>query len=159
MKNVVKVKKLDPRAIIPSKSTSGAACFDVSCIEDVLISVGHNYTIRTGLAFEVPEWYYLEIVPRSGLSSKGLMLANSPATLDSDYRGELLLLLYLRPNLWNCSILPDYNRFMSFKAGDRIVQCRLHKVEPCKFVEATELSSTVRADGGLGHTGTKPLTA
>ncbi len=146
MKNIVKVKKLDPRAIIPTRGTKGAACFDVSIIEDITVRSSEVTLARTGLAFEVPPGYYLETVPRSGLSIKGLRLANVPATLDSDYRGELLLLLIMKSG---------YDT-MHFKSGDRVMQCRVHRVEPFIFVEATELSETERGSNGFGSTGVRP---
>ena len=144
---VVQVKKLDPRAVIPSKGSKGAACFDVSVLEDVCVTYDKVVLARTGLAFQVPEDYYLEVVPRSGHSIKGLRLANVPATLDSDYRGELLLELVMKCGFED----------MRFKAGDRVMQCRLHKVEPCVFVEVYELTPSERGTGGFGSTGTKPV--
>jgi dUTP pyrophosphatase len=147
MRNIVKVLRLDPRAIIPTKGSKSAAKYDVSVLEDVHVHWSTVTMTRTGLAFEVPEGYYLEVVPRSGLSKKGLRLANVPATLDSDYRGELLLLLTIKYGFDD----------MNFKSGDRVMQCALHRVEPCQFVEAVELTPTERGEQGFGSTGLKSL--
>jgi dUTP pyrophosphatase len=100
--------------------------------------------VRTGLAFEIPEGYELEVRPRSGLACKGsVILVNSPGTLDSDYRGELLIGLRRLPE-------PDY---YNIEAGDRIAQVKVNEVLSIEFVEVAELSETVRGINGFGSTG------
>lgn len=142
MRRGVKVKKLHPNAVMPVKSTDGAACYDVCAVEDVTLQ--RSVTgVRTGLAFEVPTGYMLEIRPRSGLSRKGVRLANSPGTLDSDYRGELLVLL--------CTT--GTHKIYDVKAGDRVAQVRLVELDDVTFMWSEELSKTVRGDGGFGSTG------
>ncbi|MEV2675606.1 deoxyuridine 5'-triphosphate nucleotidohydrolase, partial [Paenibacillus larvae] len=89
----VKIKKLHPDAVIPEYATAGAAGFDLVALEDVIIEPGDVKTIRTGLAFEIPVGYELQIRPRSGVSLKTkLRQPNSVGTIDSDYRGEVQLM-------------------------------------------------------------------
>ena len=96
----VKVRKLHPDAKLPSLATIGSGCYDVCAIKEEVICKKDNwahgdvYKVGIGLSFEVPMGYLLEIRPRSGLSQNGLTIVNSPGTLDSDYRGELFILLY-----------------------------------------------------------------
>lgn len=140
--NTVKILKLDENAILPTKGSAFAACFDLYALDDCFFFVGGLGKVRTGLAVEVPEGYYLEIVPRSGLSMTGLRLVNSPATVDSDYRGEVFILMQ------------NHSEFTtSVQAGQRVAQCRLHKVEEVEFEIVNELSDTERGEGGLGSTG------
>lgn len=142
----VRVKKVEQRAIIPKYQTSGSAGFDLHSIDTVSIPAGKTMLIRTGLAFEIPEGYELQIRPRSGLSAKTkIRVSNSPGTLDSDFRAEVLIIL---DNI-------SQNQADSFKVnqGDRIAQAVLQKVEQASFEICEELSSTQRGDGGFGSTG------
>lgn len=138
----LKVKKLAPDAKLPIKATVGSACYDVYSTTRCLLSPMQLGKISTSLAFEVPTGYELEIKPRSGLASKGLIILNSPGTLDSDYRGELLILV---GNISSQNILVD--------KGGRVAQIKLNKVLNIEFEEASELSKTERGEGGFGSTG------
>src|ERR1019366_4355871 len=90
----VKVKKLHELAQIPSYGTEHAAGFDISSIEQVVIQPGQTLKVRTGLSFEIEPGYYMDIRPRSGLSSKTqIRLSNAPGVIDSDYRGEVMFIL------------------------------------------------------------------
>jgi len=138
----LKVKKLSREAKLPTKATEGSVCYDVYSTKRILFSPNEKNMIHTGLVFEVPKGYGMDIRPRSGLASRGLIILNSPGTLDSDYRGELLVSC---ANISNGNILVD--------KGDRIVQVRLFKVIDLEFEEVEEISETVRGKGGFGSTG------
>jgi len=138
----LKVKKLSREAKLPTKATEGSVCYDVFSTKRILFSPNEKNMIHTGLVFEVPKGYGMDIRPRSGLASRGLIILNSPGTLDSDYRGELLVSC---ANISNRNILVD--------KGDRIVQIRLFKVIDLEFEEVEEISETKRGKGGFGSTG------
>lgn len=138
----VKVKKLHPHAKLPTKSSEGAACFDVYAASSESIWPGVVTAVHTGLAFELPKNFELEIRPRSGLALKGISIINSPGTLDSDYRGELKILF-----------LSVRDRLYTVKPGDRVAQVKINKVYPTKFVEVKELEETKRGEKGFGSTG------
>ena len=137
----VKVRRVLAEAQIPTKATQGSAFYDVYTPEEAVLKRDLVTQIPTGLYFEVPEGYEMEIRPRSGLSLHKILLANSPGTLDSDYRGELKILLL---NLGN----KDY----SIKKGDRIAQIGVRPIPRIEFVEG-ELSRPSRGEGGFGSTG------
>lgn len=140
----VKVKKLHPDAVLPRYATPGAAGFDLVSIEDVIIQPGDKKLIRTGLSMEIPLGYEMQVRPRSGLSLKtSLRIANSPGTVDSDFRGEVGVIA------WNTS--PD-QPFVVCK-GDRIAQGVIAPVIQASFEEVDELSDTERGAGGFGSTG------
>ena len=90
----IKVEKLYENVVLPEYKTSGAAAFDFESLVDVIINPNETKIIPTGLAFEIPEGYELQVRPRSGLSAKTkLRVSNSPGTIDSDYRGEVCIIL------------------------------------------------------------------
>ncbi len=139
----VQIKKINDNAIIPKYQTKGAAGFDFHSVEDVLI--GRNWTVLvdTGLSFQLPEGYELQIRPRSGLAlDKHLTVLNSPGTVDSDYRGEIGVILH-----------NTGNKAIQIEKGDRIAQGVIKKVEQFKLEEVDELEKTERGDGGFGSTG------
>jgi dUTP pyrophosphatase len=140
----VRVKKLDPAAKLPTRASAGAACFDVYALDGGPVDEKAVLVVHTGLVFEVPRGYEMQIRPRSGLAKKeGLIIVNSPGTLDSDYRGELMILLRTFPRVGYYIVNP----------GDRIAQIKISEVPPVQFVETEELSVTERGDGGYGSTG------
>lgn len=142
----LKVKKLHPDAQIPSYATSGAAGFDISSIEQVTILPGETVSVRTGLAFEIPEGYELEIRPRSGLSLKSkIRLSNSPGTIDSDYRGEVHFILD--------NLMTKFPNPYTVTAGQRLGQGFLRKVDKVNLIEVTSLSTTDRGSNGFGSSG------
>ena len=95
----LKVKKLSPLAQIPAYQRDEAAGFDLHSIEDVVLKPNERKLISTGLAFEIPKGYEIQIRPRSGLAYKnGITVLNSPGTIDSDYRGEIKVLLINHSN-------------------------------------------------------------
>lgn len=111
--------------------------------EEILILPGASALIPTGLRMAIPEGYEVQIRPRSGLALKNqITVLNTPATIDADYRGELKVILI------NHGTLP-----FSVTYGMRIAQIVLAQVVQAEFVMAEELASTVRGEGGFGHTG------
>lgn len=146
----VKYKKLADDAYVPSYQSSGAAGFDFQAYISeseyagwVVIMPGETMLISTGLAFEVPEGFEIQVRPRSGLSAKtGIRVANSPGTIDCDYRGEVKIILA------NTGDTP-----FTVNHGDRIAQGVLAPVYRAVFKEADELSETERGQGGFGSSG------
>ncbi|MEO1927689.1 MAG: dUTP diphosphatase [Nautiliaceae bacterium] len=139
----LKIKKLNQEALIPSYQTKEAAGFDLHSVDEVVIKKGERKLISTGLAFEIEKGYEVQIRPRSGLAFKhGVSVLNSPGTIDSDYRGEIKVLLI---NLGD--------KDFEIKKGDRIAQAVIAPVVQAKILEVDELSSTERGSGGFGSTG------
>ena len=132
-------------AVLPVYKTSGAAGADVCALteSDVVLKKGSRALVGTGLFFAIPEGYEIQVRPRSGLAFKnGVTVLNTPGTIDSDYRGELKVLLY------NCG-----DEDFIIKNGDRIAQIvvapvTLGALEPCDALPETE-----RGEGGFGSTG------
>lgn len=142
----LKVKKLKPSAIIPTYGSSGAACFDLYSAENYVVESGDTIRVSTGLAFEVPEGFELQVRPRSGISSKTkIRISNSPGCVDSDFRGEVLVII---DNIGR-TLYDNY----SIKAGDRIAQACVVPVTRVEFEEVENISETVRGTGGFGSTG------
>lgn len=144
---VVKVKKLNDKAVIPFKKHDSDFCYDVvatSC-EEIAPNV---YKYGTGLAFQIERndvLYYnlsIDFRPRSSVWQKGMVLANCTGTIDEDYRGEVSAIFY--------HIFPD---MPIYKVGDRIGQIKIGATLPMNFVEVGELDNTQRGDGGFGSTG------
>ncbi|PSL48547.1 deoxyuridine 5'-triphosphate nucleotidohydrolase [Salsuginibacillus halophilus] len=140
----VNVKRLSDQIALPAYATAGAAGFDVCAAEDVTLAPGEVTAVPLGLAFEIPEGYVMYLMPRSGLSKKTkLRQPNSVGVIDSDYRGEVKLLLE------NTDSKESYH----IETGDRIGQGVIQEVPHVDFVEADELSETKRGSGGFGSTG------
>jgi dUTP pyrophosphatase len=143
---VLEIQKLVDRAVVPQYMTAGAAGMDLCAIDKVTIEAGRSQRVRTGLAFKIPDGYEGQVRPRSGLAAKRcITVLNAPGTLDSDYRGELVVLL-INHSAWPVRIVP----------GDRIAQlviCPVARVEPV-LVEV--LDETERGAGGFGSTGRTP---
>ena len=148
MGNNVKVKVLfkdNCKPVPPSYSTFGAAGADIrACITaPVVIKPGERALIPTGLLFEIPEGYEIQVRPRSGLALKhGITCLNSPGTIDSDYRGEIGVIL-----------INHGQEPFEYKKGDRIAQLVIAKYSRAEFQICDELSKTERGSGGFGHTG------
>lgn len=148
----LKFKKLSEDAVIPSYKTVGAAGMDIVATESVNVHPGEVAVIKTDLAVEIPEGYELQVRPRSGLATQGLTVVNSPGTIDSDYRGEIKVIVanLMRSRELSSVISPFC---VSIKKGDRIAQLVLAKTPKLPIVEVTKLSDTDRGAGGLGSTG------
>lgn len=132
-------------AKVPVYKTFGAAGADVcACIETpVILKPFERTAVPTGLFFEIPEGYEIQVRPRSGLALKnGIALVNAPGTIDSDYRGELCVILI---NLGT----EDF----TIHNGDRIAQIVLSPVLKASFIEVSSISVTERGENGFGSTG------
>lgn len=141
----IPIKVLNKQATIPTYGTQYSAGADIyACLgENLEISPFQRVSVPTGISIEIPEGYYGMVVPRSGLSVKhGITLINSPGIIDSDYRGELKVLLV---NLSNTSFFIEHNM--------RIAQLIIHKYENICFEKVLELSDTSRGHNGFGSTG------
>lgn len=130
---------------MPEYSTEFSAGMDLcaSLDEDIILEPGERALIPTGLYVEIPPRYEAQIRPRSGLALRdGISVLNTPGTIDSDYRGEVGIILI---NLSD-------KRYI-VKDGDRICQMILSKHESIEWIETDDLSDTKRGNGGFGHTG------
>ena len=141
----VRVKRLNHGAglALPAYATSGAAGMDICAAESLNLRAGKRHAVATGFAFAIPDGYEVQVRPRSGLALKhGITCLNTPGTIDSDYRGEVKVIL---ANLGE-------DDFMINK-GDRIAQIVVAPVTHGRLVEADDLDETVRGAGGFGSTG------
>jgi len=132
---------------LPAYETDGAAGMDVraAVTEPMTLAPGAIALVPTGLVLEVPEGHEMQVRPRSGLAARhGVTLPNSPATIDSDYRGEVRVILQ---NLGVEAFVVE--------RGARIAQFVLQRVPRVEWVEAEALSATTRGAGGFGHTGAR----
>jgi dUTP pyrophosphatase len=126
---------------LPARATSGSACFDLVAAEPVELVRGRVTLVRTGLKVRCPPGTFLEVRPRSGLSSRGVLMANAPGTIDRDYSGEVMVpLTYL------------FDGTYAIAAGDRIGQMRLVDDVPARFRVGRVLPVAGRT-GGFGSTG------
>jgi len=149
----VKIKKLHSDAIIPKYQTSGSAGFDIHAIQHTEVYPGETKILKTGLSFEIPEGYELQIVPRSGVSVKTkLRISNSPGTVDSDFRGEVGIIVD------NVDFHSDKRVPYIIKVGDRIAQGKITPVVQATFIEVNDLEETERGEGGFGSTGLNYVT-
>lgn len=128
---------------LPAKATEGSAGFDIASAEDGELAPGERRLFPTGFAVAIPHGYEIQIRPRSGLALKhGVTLPNTPATIDSDYRGELkIALINLGTETFQVS------------RGMRIAQMIVARVETAEFAPVSTLSPTTRGEGGFGSTG------
>ncbi|HEX8393939.1 MAG TPA: dUTP diphosphatase [Longimicrobium sp.] len=144
---IVRFKRLDgnPDLPLPSRATPGSAGYDVASAEpDFVLEAGARRLVHTGIAMELPDDVECQVRPRSGLALRhGLTLPNTPATIDSDYRGELKIIL------WNAGPEP-----VPITRGMRIAQLVFARFLVPDVEEADELGGTGRAGGGFGSTGT-----
>ena len=139
----LRLRKLHPDAIIPQYQHDGDAGMDLHAIEAVAIAPHTTALIKTGLAVEIPSTTELQIRPRSGLALKhSITVLNSPGTIDSNYRGELGIIL-INHGTETFHITP----------GMRIAQMVMANIVQARIVEVTELSNTTRSSGGFGSTG------
>jgi len=142
----VPVARLRAKARLPKKMSDGASGWDLAaCIDSrVVIEPGRWAMVPTGIAIELPHGFEAQVRPRSGLAAKhGIGIANAPGTIDSDYRGEI------------CVILMNWgSEAFTIKHGDRIAQMVFARVEPVRVAWSKSLGETARGAGGFGHTGT-----
>ena len=155
----IKFRRLNENAVVPVFATKGAACADVVATE-IVKQDSYNVTVKLGFATEIPEGYKGVVVPRSSFTQKGWVMQNSPAQIDSDYRGEWMLkfqsltfdAVSTRHNL--IDLLPED---FPYAVGDRVAQVYFEKVEQAEFVVVDDLESTQRGEGGFGSTGVKEV--
>lgn len=143
---LLRVRRLDSRAIIPAYQSELAAGLDVAaCLpEPIIIDPGRIAMIRTGLAIAVPPGYEAQVRPRSGLASKhGLSMPNSPGTIDADYRGEVIV-----------PVINHGREAFTVTHGMRIAQMIIAPVAHVRVEESSELDDTRRGVGGFGSSGT-----
>ena len=128
---------------LPARQTDGSAGYDVCSAEDATLQPLDGKLLKTGLALAIPAGYQAQVRPRSGLAVKyGLTLPNTPATIDSDYRGELMVAVI---NLGTEPVVVT--------RGMRIAQLVFQRVEAVELVEVAELPESGRGKGGFGSTG------
>ncbi len=133
---------------LPDYATEGAAGMDVLAAEDVTLAPGARHAVATGLSVAIPPGYEIQVRPRSGLALKhGISVPNAPGTIDSDYRGELKVILI---NLGHGAF--------EVRRGDRIAQLVLAPVVRAGWLEVDELDETARGEGGFGSTGRGEVT-
>lgn len=144
----IKVKRLSDEfndIPLPVYATRGSAGLDIAAAvkEEIIIAKGKIGFVPTNFSVEIPEGYEIQVRPRSGLALKhGITVLNSPGTIDSDYRGEVKIILI---NLGD----EDYK----ISRGERIAQLVVSKVYQAKFSEADNLNDSHRGEGGFGHSG------
>jgi dUTP pyrophosphatase len=137
--------KVDKGAKVPRYQTEGSAGADIYAFleNDLIVKPGTVELVPTGIYIEIPEGYEAQIRPRSGLALKhGLTLLNTPGTIDSDYRGEIRII-----------VINHGNEEFKITGGMRIAQMVFNKVYRGRFIEETELKVTARNEGGFGHSG------
>lgn len=137
----IKFKKLNPQAVLPQYAKAGDAGFDLFSCEDFSLKPLERHVFNLGLASEIPENYYVKVSPKSGLAVKAGIDVMA-GTIDSSYRGE-----------WGVVLINLGNEPYEFKAGDKLAQGVLLKVEGAEIVETDNLSETDRGTGGFGSTG------
>jgi dUTP pyrophosphatase len=145
---MLKMKKLDPKAVIPRFATEGSAGLDLTAISrETVIEESGNYYVRfrTGLAIEIPDGYVGLIFPRSSIFKTPLVLTNCVGVIDSDYRGEISFIFKMVPHAKN---IKD-----AYKEGDRIGQLVIVPIPSVEILEVDELTETSRGSGGFGSTG------
>ena len=141
----VQVKRLNNGAglPLPSYASDGAAGMDVCAAEGLTLKVGRRHAVATGLSFAIPHGFEVQVRPRSGLALKhGITCLNTPGTIDSDYRGEVKVIL---ANLGDEDFV--------IQRGDRIAQLVVAPVTHAAMIEVEALDDTTRGAGGFGSTG------
>lgn len=142
---VVEIKRLPhgEGLDLPAYASAGAAGMDVLAAEQVTLEPGRRHAVATGLSVAIPAGYEIQVRPRSGLAFKhGISVPNTPGTIDSDYRGELKVIL-----------INHGTEAFAVARGDRIAQLVLAPVTRAVWSEVEELDETARGTGGFGSTG------
>lgn len=142
---IMKLPNFDASVPLPQYATEGSAGMDIYAMnsESIVIKPGETVLIPTGFSMELPLGFEAQIRPRSGLAIKNnIGILNSPGTIDSDYRGEVKIIL---SNFGK-------NDFVVSK-GDRIAQMVINRYERISWIEVNELSDSIRGEGGFGHSG------
>lgn len=130
---------------MPSYATKGSAGMDIyaALLESITVASGKVEMVPTNISVEIPDGFEIQVRPRSGLAAKhGIGILNSPGTIDSDYRGEIKII-----------IINFGAEDFIIQPAERIAQLVVSKVYTAKLIESTELNNTSRGEGGFGHTG------
>ena len=141
----VLVKKLNPKVLLPTYKTKGSSGMDLMAFIESPIKIAPNSSalIPTGISIAIPNEVEIQIRPRSGLAAKSnITVLNTPGTIDSDYRGEIKVILFNHGN----------DEFL-INNGDRIAQMILTPIHKIDFEEVDQLPETIRGEGGFGSTG------
>lgn len=140
----LRVRRLDPRAQLPSRAHDGDAGYDLRALDAGTLAPGERTLVRTGIAIALPRGHAGLVLPRSGTAVRhGIALVNAPGLVDEGYRGELQVLL----------LNTDRVAAWSWEAGDRIAQLVVTRPALPEVVETTELDDTARGAGGFGSSG------
>jgi dUTP pyrophosphatase len=140
----LQVRRLDPRAVLPTRAYNGDAGLDLYALEAVTLEPGERAAVPTGIAIEIPAGCAGLVLPRSGLAARhGIALVNAPGLIDSGYRGEIRVLL----------LNTDRAAAFDVAAGDRIAQLLLVRFEAPAVVEVQALAESERGGGGFGSSG------
>ena len=142
---ILQIKKLHPQVQLPKYQTAGSAGLDLQAniSEPMVLKAGEIILVPTGLAIALQEGYEAQVRPRSGLALKnGITVLNSPGTIDSDYRGEISVIL-----------INHSKQDFTITCGLRIAQLVIAQYAVAKIIEVEELSATNRGEGGFGSTG------
>ena len=151
----VKIKKLNPNAVIPKYAKNGDAGMDLVATS-VISDTPEQITYGMGIALEIPEGFVGLIFPRSSVRKTGLDLSNSVGVVDSGYRGELQATfnkVFGGDRFYDETKNTEDTSNNFYKIGDRVAQIMIIPYPPIEFVEADELSNTERGEGGFGSTG------
>lgn len=141
--NIIKLKQLNKLAKVPTRGSYDAACWDLYAAEAVWLSAGATVRVPTGWAMQIPRGYCVKIYAVYEFASEhGITLANAVGVVDADYRGEVLV-----------ALVNTSNASYQIKAGERIAQFMLERVEPSSLMVVSELDGTARGEGGFGSTG------
>jgi dUTP pyrophosphatase len=140
----LRVRRLDPRAVLPTRAYVGDAGLDLYALDDGVLGPGERASVRTGIAVEIPEGQAGLVLPRSGLARRhGISVVNAPGLIDAGYRGEVEVLL----------LNTDRSSSFPIAAGDRIAQLVIVSVQTPHVLEVDELALSERGSGGFGSSG------
>lgn len=140
----LQVRRLDERALLPTRAYPGDAGVDLYAVEDATLPPGERASIGTGIAVEIPDGRAGLVLPRSGLAARhGITLVNAPGLIDAGYRGEIRVLL----------LNADLREPFTVARGERIAQLVLVRIDTPDVVEVAELACTERGAGGFGSSG------
>jgi dUTP pyrophosphatase len=140
----LRVKRLDPRAVLPRRAHDGDAGLDLHALDGFELAPGERAQVRTGIAIALPPGTAGLVVPRSGLAARdGISVVNAPGLIDEGYRGEIQVLL----------LNTDRQQTFRADAGDRIAQLVVVDVEAPEIAETDDLGDTSRGTGGFGSSG------
>lgn len=138
----VKYTKLHPDSQLPTKSSVGAAGYDLFSMENVYIPPGETTVVSTGIAMQIPKGWKGEIYSRSGMAARGILVANSPGKIDSDYRGEIKVILH-----------NTRKELIGIQYKDKIAQFEVNPTHEIEWELAEDLELTERGHDGFGSTG------